>query len=74
MTDSIKAAHDLAAEWLDGLHTRPVEATVSLQELRKRFVAPMPIDGTDPVGSSAIWPGICRMVYWVVRGGVSSPG
>ncbi|HEV7990263.1 MAG TPA: pyridoxal-dependent decarboxylase [Gemmatimonadaceae bacterium] len=56
MSDTRTSAHaaldralEHAAHWLDGLDTRSVGATTSLEELRARLAVPLSEHGTDPV-------------------------
>src|SRR5512140_919306 len=42
-------AAELAREFVERLDTRPVHATVTLEELRARFGGPLPDQGDDPV-------------------------
>ena len=47
--EALDRAREHATRWLDGLDTRSVGATTSLEELRARLGVPVPEHGTDPV-------------------------
>jgi glutamate/tyrosine decarboxylase-like PLP-dependent enzyme len=47
--DALARAADLALEYVEGLSSRPVHATASVDEIRARFGGPLPDDGEDPV-------------------------
>ena len=46
---ALDRAHHHAARWLDGLDTRPVNATATLEQLRARLGIPLGEHGADPV-------------------------
>jgi glutamate/tyrosine decarboxylase-like PLP-dependent enzyme len=46
---ALDRAHHHAARWLDGLDTRPVNATATLEQLRARLDIPLAEHGVDPV-------------------------
>lgn len=49
MTDAMDRAIVHARRWLSTLDAQPVEARADLQELRRRFEAPLPEVGADPI-------------------------
>ena len=46
---ALDRAHRHATRWLDGLETRSVAATATLEELRSRLGVPLTSCGVDPV-------------------------
>ena len=48
MSQALTDAARLANDWLDGLTERPVQAKVSLEELRARFSGPLPAAPSAP--------------------------
>lgn len=46
---ALDRAHHHAARWLDGLETRAVNATTTLEQLRARLGVPIEDHGADPV-------------------------
>ena len=46
--DALDRAHHHATRWLDGLDTRPVGATTTLEQLRARLGVPLTDCGVDP--------------------------
>lgn len=71
-----------AQAWLDSLDTRSVAATVTREELRRRFMAPLPESGTDPstvvdelaaaAEGGQLASGSGRFFAWVIGGAVPS--
>lgn len=82
MPRALDIAHAEATAWLEGLETRSVAATASLDELRRQFTLPLPTSATDPeevVRSLAglAGPGMVgstggRFFAWVIGGGLKS--
>ena len=46
---ALDRAHEHAARWLEGLDTRAVNATATLEQMRARLGVPLEEHGTDPV-------------------------
>jgi aromatic-L-amino-acid decarboxylase len=80
--DPLDAAAHHAHSWLDSLDTRSVAATVSRDELRRRFEAPLPEKGlpadvvVDELAAAAeggqLASGSGRFFAWVIGGAVPS--
>jgi glutamate/tyrosine decarboxylase-like PLP-dependent enzyme len=81
-SDVLTATLDHALSYLKDLDTGSVSSTVSLQQLRERFVKPLPVEGTDSVQVinelvSDVSGGLLgsaggRFYAWVISGSVPS--
>ena len=79
---AMECAKEHAFAYLGSLDTAPVNATVSLAELRRRFAHPLPDEGTDPVTiiddlAAGVADGLIgnaggRFYGWVIGGGLPS--
>lgn len=79
---AMECAKEHALAYLDSLDEAPVNATVSLAELRRRFVHALPTEGTDPVTiiddlAAGVADGLIgnaggRFYGWVIGGGLPS--
>ncbi|MEO7713741.1 MAG: aminotransferase class V-fold PLP-dependent enzyme [Gemmatimonadaceae bacterium] len=79
---AMECAKEHAFAYLDSLDDAPVNATVSLAELRRRFAHALPAEGTDPVTiiddlAAGVANGLIgnaggRFYGWVIGGGLPS--
>ncbi|CAN5495936.1 aminotransferase class V-fold PLP-dependent enzyme [soil metagenome] len=82
MLKGLELAHSAATAWIEGLDTRSVAATASLDELRQRFEGPLPEHGSDPAdvvrslvanaGAGMLGSAGGRFFAWVIGGGLES--
>ena len=80
VVQALDKAYRAASAWIDGLDTRSVAATATLDDLKQHFSGPLPIDRTKPedvvqmlvdkASAGLLGSASGRFFAWVMGGGL----